>query len=69
MSVIGLGEKLLLFRHEPGYENILRKLTEQDTLQDGDMVEVVLAGESVCVCVCEEFTLTARLWICFLLRT
>ncbi|XP_076145017.1 protein kinase D4 isoform X1 [Alosa pseudoharengus] len=43
VSVIGLREKLLLFRHEPGYENILRKLSEQDTLQDGDMVEVVLA--------------------------
>ena len=48
--MIGLGEKLLLFRHEPGYDNFLRKLTEQDTLQDGDLVEVVLAGECVCVC-------------------
>ncbi|KAL2079226.1 hypothetical protein ACEWY4_024970 [Coilia grayii] len=46
MSVIGLGEKLLLFRHDPAHENILRKLTEQDTLQDGDLVEVVLSASA-----------------------
>lgn len=43
-SVIGLGEKLLLFKHDPMSEQLLHKLTEQHYLHDGDLVEVVLAG-------------------------
>ncbi|KAJ8405396.1 hypothetical protein AAFF_G00318690 [Aldrovandia affinis] len=45
-TVIGLGEKILLFRHEPGTENLLRLLCSTDTLQDGDLVEVVLSGSA-----------------------
>ncbi|KAL0189736.1 hypothetical protein M9458_016835, partial [Cirrhinus mrigala] len=43
-SVVGLGEKLLLFRHEPNTEQILQKLTEKHDIRDGDLLEVVLAG-------------------------
>ncbi|XP_052003223.1 protein kinase D4 isoform X2 [Xyrauchen texanus] len=42
-SVVGLSEKLLLFRHEPDTEQILQRLTEQHHIHDGDLVEVVLA--------------------------
>ncbi|XP_076829063.1 protein kinase D4 [Brachyhypopomus gauderio] len=45
-SVVGLGEKLLLFRHDPKTEQILQRLTEQHYLQDGDVVEVVLAASA-----------------------
>ncbi|XP_026117868.1 serine/threonine-protein kinase D3-like [Carassius auratus] len=43
-SVVGLGEKLLLFRHEPNTEQILQRLTEKHEIRDGDLLEVVLAG-------------------------
>ncbi|XP_055051364.2 protein kinase D4 [Misgurnus anguillicaudatus] len=43
-SVIGSGEKLLLFRHEPNTEQILHILTDQHDINDGDLLEVVLAG-------------------------
>uniref|UniRef100_A0A673LYV8 Phorbol-ester/DAG-type domain-containing protein n=1 Tax=Sinocyclocheilus rhinocerous TaxID=307959 RepID=A0A673LYV8_9TELE len=42
-SVVGLGEKLLLFRHEPNTEQILLRLTEKHDIRNGDLVEVVLA--------------------------
>uniref|UniRef100_A0A8C2E855 protein kinase C n=1 Tax=Cyprinus carpio TaxID=7962 RepID=A0A8C2E855_CYPCA len=42
-SVVGLGEKLLLFRHEPNTEQILQRLTEKHEIRDGDLLEVVLA--------------------------
>ncbi|XP_027033993.1 serine/threonine-protein kinase D3-like [Tachysurus fulvidraco] len=45
-SVIGLGEKLLLFRHDPTSEQILHRLSEQHYLHDGDLVEVVLAASA-----------------------
>ncbi|XP_030635189.1 protein kinase D4 [Chanos chanos] len=47
-SVVGLGEKLLLFRHDPSSENILHRLTDSDTLHDGDLVEIILSA-SACV--------------------
>ncbi|KTF80735.1 hypothetical protein cypCar_00032352 [Cyprinus carpio] len=43
-SVSGLGEKLLLFRHEPNTEQILQRLTEKHEIHNGDLVEVVLTG-------------------------
>uniref|UniRef100_A0A3B1IN52 protein kinase C n=1 Tax=Astyanax mexicanus TaxID=7994 RepID=A0A3B1IN52_ASTMX len=45
-SVIGVGEKLLLFRHDPDTEQVLHRLTEQHYLHDGDLVEVVLAASA-----------------------
>ncbi|KAI4901141.1 hypothetical protein NFI96_030382, partial [Prochilodus magdalenae] len=45
-SVIGVGEKLLLFKHEQNSEQVLHRLTEQHYLQDGDLVEVVLAASA-----------------------
>ncbi|MBN3326531.1 KPCD3 kinase, partial [Atractosteus spatula] len=44
--VAGLGEKVLLFRHEPGSENVLRRLSGGDALQEGDLIEVVLSGSA-----------------------
>ncbi|XP_066536511.1 protein kinase D4 [Hoplias malabaricus] len=44
--VIGVGEKLHLFRHEPDSEQILHRLTEQHHLHDGDLVEVVLSASA-----------------------
>ncbi|XP_028840800.1 protein kinase D4 isoform X2 [Denticeps clupeoides] len=46
VSVIGVGEKLLLFKHEPDCDNLLKRLTERDTVQDGDSVEVVLSASA-----------------------
>ncbi|XP_057202139.1 protein kinase D4 isoform X2 [Triplophysa rosa] len=43
-SVKGLGEKLLLFRHEPDTEQILHRLTDQHHIRDGDLLEVVISG-------------------------
>ncbi|XP_069374387.1 protein kinase D4 [Paralichthys olivaceus] len=43
-SVVGVGEKILLFRHQPDSE--LQRLTNQDELQDGDLIEVVIAGSA-----------------------
>lgn len=44
-SINGLEEKLLLFRHENS-EQILHRLTEKHDIRDGDLVEVVLTGQS-----------------------
>lgn len=44
-SIKGLGEKLLLFRHEPDTEQILHRLTDQHHIRDGDLLEVVLSGQ------------------------
>ncbi|KAJ8281827.1 hypothetical protein COCON_G00043460 [Conger conger] len=41
-TIVGLGEKILLFRHEPGTDHLLRLLGGSDALQHGDLVEVVL---------------------------
>ncbi|XP_034470852.1 protein kinase D4 [Hippoglossus hippoglossus] len=45
-SVVGVGEKILLFRHQPDSEQLLQRLTNQDELQDGDLIEVVIAGSA-----------------------
>ncbi|XP_007563644.1 protein kinase D4 [Poecilia formosa] len=45
-SVVGSGEKILLFRHQPALEQLLQRLTEQDELQDGDLIEIVVAGSA-----------------------
>ncbi|KAG7465249.1 hypothetical protein MATL_G00174380 [Megalops atlanticus] len=45
-TIVGNGEKILLFRHEAGTEHQLRLLSSSDTLQDGDLVEVVLSGSA-----------------------
>ncbi|XP_013882259.1 protein kinase D4 [Austrofundulus limnaeus] len=45
-SVVGPGEKILLFRHRPASEQLLQRLTDQDELQDGDLIEVVIAGSA-----------------------
>ncbi|XP_039996460.1 serine/threonine-protein kinase D3-like isoform X4 [Xiphias gladius] len=45
-SVVGVGEKILLFRHQPVSEQLLQRLTEHDALQDGDLIEVVIAGSA-----------------------
>nr|XP_020496036.1 serine/threonine-protein kinase D3-like [Labrus bergylta] len=43
VSVVGVGEKILLFRHQPASELLLQRLTQEDQLQDGDLIEVVIA--------------------------
>ncbi|XP_067379494.1 protein kinase D4 isoform X1 [Channa argus] len=45
-SLVGVGEKILLFRHQPTTEQRLHRLTDQDELQDGDLIEVVIAGSA-----------------------
>ncbi|CAK6976561.1 serine/threonine-protein kinase D3-like [Scomber scombrus] len=45
-SLVGVGEKILLFRHQPALEQGLQRLTDQDELQDGDLIEVVIAGSA-----------------------
>ncbi|XP_053716036.1 protein kinase D4 [Synchiropus splendidus] len=48
-SVVGAGERVLLFRHQTSSDLLLKHLTLQDELQDGDLIEVVIAGSaSVC---------------------
>ncbi|KAM9827413.1 protein kinase D4 [Neosynchiropus ocellatus] len=48
-SVVGAGERVLLFRHQTSSDLLLRRLTPQDELRDGDLIEVVIAGSaSVC---------------------
>ncbi|KAF7645728.1 hypothetical protein LDENG_00199290 [Lucifuga dentata] len=42
--VVGVGEKILLFRHQPAAEQLLHRLTDQDELQDGDLIEVIVSG-------------------------
>uniref|UniRef100_A0A3B5PZT3 Protein kinase D4 n=1 Tax=Xiphophorus maculatus TaxID=8083 RepID=A0A3B5PZT3_XIPMA len=45
-SVVGSGEKILLFRHQPASEQLLQRLTDRDELQDGDLIEIVVAGSA-----------------------
>jgi len=42
---VGAGEKILLFRHQPASEQLLQRLTDQDELHNGDLIEVVIAGQ------------------------
>ncbi|XP_023682470.1 protein kinase D4 [Paramormyrops kingsleyae] len=44
--VIEQRENILLFRHAPSSENLLKRLREYDTIQDGDLIEVVLSGST-----------------------
>lgn len=43
-SLVGPVEKILLFRHQPSSEQLLLRLREGSQLQDGDLIEVVIAG-------------------------
>ncbi|XP_038147267.1 protein kinase D4 [Cyprinodon tularosa] len=45
-SVVGPGEKILLFRHRPASEQLLQRLTDEDELQDGDLIEIIVAGSA-----------------------
>ncbi|XP_023136187.1 serine/threonine-protein kinase D3 isoform X2 [Amphiprion ocellaris] len=45
-SVVGVGEKILLFRHQPTSEHLLQRLTDCDELKDGDLIEVIIAGSA-----------------------
>ncbi|XP_034413168.1 serine/threonine-protein kinase D3-like isoform X1 [Cyclopterus lumpus] len=45
-SVVGVGEKVLLFRHQSASEQLLQRLTDLDELQDGDFIEVIVAGSA-----------------------
>ncbi|XP_037615294.1 protein kinase D4 isoform X1 [Sebastes umbrosus] len=45
-SVVGVGEKILLFRHQAASEQLLHRLTDCDSLQDGDLIEVIVAGSA-----------------------
>ncbi|MEQ2237787.1 hypothetical protein ILYODFUR_026594, partial [Ilyodon furcidens] len=42
-SVVGSGEKILLFRHRLASDELLQRLTDQDELQDGDLIEIIVA--------------------------
>ncbi|XP_044040941.1 protein kinase D4 isoform X1 [Siniperca chuatsi] len=42
-SVVGVGEKILLFRHQTASELLLHRLTDNDELQDGDLIDVIIA--------------------------
>lgn len=39
-------EKILLFRHEQSAENVLQLLRSASQIQEGDVVEAVLSGET-----------------------
>uniref|UniRef100_A0A669BIU0 protein kinase C n=1 Tax=Oreochromis niloticus TaxID=8128 RepID=A0A669BIU0_ORENI len=45
-TVVGVGEKILLFRHQPASEQLLQRLTDSDELQDGDLIEVIVSGSA-----------------------
>ncbi|XP_026018165.1 protein kinase D4 isoform X1 [Astatotilapia calliptera] len=45
-SVVGVGEKILLFRHQAASEQLLQRLTDSDELQDGDLIEVIVSGSA-----------------------
>lgn len=45
--MVGAGEKILLFRHQDTSEQVLHRLTQHDELQDGDLIEVVIAGRKL----------------------
>ncbi|KAL2098985.1 hypothetical protein ACEWY4_005465 [Coilia grayii] len=42
----GMYDKILLFRHEPGSENILQLVRCASDIQEGDLVEVVLSAST-----------------------
>lgn len=42
----GMYEKILLFRHDSTSDNVLQLLRSASQIQDGDLVEVVLSGNS-----------------------
>ncbi|MEQ2190533.1 hypothetical protein XENOCAPTIV_029395 [Xenoophorus captivus] len=45
-SVVGSGEKILLFRHRLASDELLQRLTDHDELQDGDLIEIIVAGQT-----------------------
>ncbi|XP_051778068.1 serine/threonine-protein kinase D3-like [Erpetoichthys calabaricus] len=45
-TVLGLSDKILLFRHHLDSENILHRLMGNDIIQDGDLIEVILSGST-----------------------
>ncbi|XP_049922966.1 protein kinase D4 [Epinephelus moara] len=45
-TVVGAGEKILLFRHQFASEQLLHRLTDHDELLDGDLIEVIIAGSA-----------------------
>uniref|UniRef100_A0A3Q1HI78 protein kinase C n=1 Tax=Anabas testudineus TaxID=64144 RepID=A0A3Q1HI78_ANATE len=45
-SVVGVGEKILLFRHQASTEQLLQRLSDHDELRDGDLIEVIIAGSA-----------------------
>uniref|UniRef100_A0A8C8E0D6 Protein kinase D4 n=1 Tax=Oryzias sinensis TaxID=183150 RepID=A0A8C8E0D6_9TELE len=44
--VVGSGEKILLFRHQPASQQLLHRLTVDDEVQDGDLIEVIISGSA-----------------------
>lgn len=42
----GMYDKIMLFRHDLGSDNILQRLTSADEIQEGDLIEAVLSGEA-----------------------
>lgn len=44
--VVGIGEKILLFRHQPASEQLLLRLADHDELQHGDLIEVIISGSA-----------------------
>lgn len=42
----GIYDKILLFKHDVGSNNILQLVKAVSDIQEGDLVEVVLSGES-----------------------
>ncbi|KAJ0006509.1 hypothetical protein NQD34_013782, partial [Periophthalmus magnuspinnatus] len=45
-SVVGAGERILLFRHCSSSDLLLKLLQDQDKLWDGDLIEVVISGSA-----------------------
>ncbi|KAK5858626.1 hypothetical protein PBY51_002752 [Eleginops maclovinus] len=45
-SVVGVGEKVLLFRHDFSSSQLLQRLNEDDELREGDLIEVIIAGSA-----------------------
>lgn len=42
----GMYDKIMLFRHDLGSDNILQRLTSVEEIQEGDLIEAVLSGEA-----------------------
>lgn len=42
----GMYEKILLFRHDQSSDNVLQLLRSASQIQEGDVVEAVLSGET-----------------------